>query len=85
MNVEGPLSSHFGLAGYFHYSGDGVALINKRREMIQNVVYLGNEDIFQTSQRVKKEVAGIFGGHKAGHAKIHQPLCEFRGGEDIVS
>jgi len=45
---------------------------------------LVNEDIFLTSQRVKKEVAGIF-GEKVGHPRIDTPLCEFRGEEDTVS
>lgn len=44
-----------------------------------------NEDIFQTSQKVKKEAAGIFGGEKVGHPGIDKLFCEFRGEEDTVS
>lgn len=67
-------SAHTELAGYFHESGDWIgpfyALINKSGEMILNVVYLVNKDVFQTSWRVKKELRGIFGGEEVGHPRM---------------
>lgn len=34
------------------------------------------------SQRVQKELRGIFGCENVGHSRMDKQLCEFRGEED---
>lgn len=43
------------------------ALINKSENIIFSRVYLVNKDVFQTSQRVRKELWEIFGGEEVRH------------------